>query len=270
MQGVSMAGLAPASVRAVAIDSAGARSARRPACGWRAKLLGWHRTMALQFAACIARAGPATVVAGGTDLPRDTMATQRVLSPAEYRRMPWKNGGGRTTEIAAYPAGAGFDAFVWRVSIADVHQSGPFSAFTGVDRTLVLLEGKGMRLAGEGSPLDVHTAFEPVAFAGDEIVQCTLVAGPVRDFNLMVRRGAARGDIVVLRAGEDTLPPATFHVCYAAQGASECLVAGHPPIPLQQDHALLHHADAGGKAPALHVYPLAAGAIALVAVIDLA
>ena len=66
------------------------------------------------------------------------------------------------------------------------------------------------------------------------------------------------------------LPPATFHVCYAAQGASECLVAGHPPIPLQQDHALLLHADAGGKTPGLHVNPLAAGAIALVAVIDLA
>ncbi len=78
------------------------------------------------------------------------MTTQCVLSPADYRRMPWKNGGGHTTEIAAFPAGAGLASFVWRVSIADVLQDGPFSPFPGIDRTLVLLEGEGMRLSGDG------------------------------------------------------------------------------------------------------------------------
>jgi hypothetical protein len=48
------------------------------------------------------------------------MTGQRVLSPADYRRMPWKNGAGRTTEIAVHPAGAALDAFDWRVSVADV------------------------------------------------------------------------------------------------------------------------------------------------------
>jgi environmental stress-induced protein Ves len=198
------------------------------------------------------------------------MITHLVISPSDYRRMPWKNGGGRTTEIAAHPPGAGFDAFDWRVSVADVTQSVPFSAFPGVDRTLVLLAGKGILLAGEGTPLDVHSAFEPVVFSGDQAIMCTLMDGPVRDFNLMVRRGRARGQVVVLRAGEEALPPATTYVCYAAKGASEALVAGHPPIPLHEDHALLVTDDAGGKVPGLHVNPLAPGAIVLAAVIDVA
>ena len=50
---------------------------------------------------------------------------------------PWKNGGGCTTEIAIAPPGASLDAFEWRISLATIAASGPFSAFPGVDRTLV-------------------------------------------------------------------------------------------------------------------------------------
>ncbi len=70
----------------------------------------------------------------------------RLLTPADFHPMPWKNGAGRTTEIAVYPPGASLDAFLWRVSIADVERDGPFSRFPGIDRTIVLLEGGGMRL----------------------------------------------------------------------------------------------------------------------------
>jgi len=107
--------------------------------------------------------------------------THHILSPTDYRRMPWKNGGGHTTEIVVHPPGSGFDAFVWRLSIAEVKQSGPFSAFPGVDRTLVLLDGNGMRLSGDGSSLDVHAAFEPVAFNGDHAIDCPVVDAPVRE-----------------------------------------------------------------------------------------
>ena len=33
---------------------------------------------------------------------------------------PWKNGMGRTRELAVHPAGAGMDDFIWRVSVAEV------------------------------------------------------------------------------------------------------------------------------------------------------
>src|SRR5688500_2425780 len=44
----------------------------------------------------------------------------RHLTPANYRVMPWKNGQGTTTEIAAFPPGAGLETFVWRISMADI------------------------------------------------------------------------------------------------------------------------------------------------------
>jgi uncharacterized protein len=61
----------------------------------------------------------------------------------DYRRMPWKNGGGETAEIAVFPEGATLDDFDWRISMATVSADGPFSLFPGVDRTLSVLEGDG-------------------------------------------------------------------------------------------------------------------------------
>jgi uncharacterized protein len=197
------------------------------------------------------------------------MTTQCVLTPADYRRMPWKNGGGHTKEIATFPAGAGFAAFVWRVSIADVLQDGPFSPFPGVDRTLVLLAGEGMRLAGDGVPIELRTTFEPVGFSGDAALQCSLLDGPVRDFNLMVRRGAARGSIVVCRAGAEVAAADTY-VCHAAAGASECLVDGHEPVALAPSHTLVVTMEAGKAARGIRVQPLATGSVALVAAISFA
>ena len=44
--------------------------------------------------------------------------TLRVIRAAECQTMPWKNGGGETTEIAVFPSGAGLDDFEWRISMA--------------------------------------------------------------------------------------------------------------------------------------------------------
>ena len=195
------------------------------------------------------------------------MTTQCVLSPADYRRMPWKNGGGHTAEIATFPAGSDFASFVWRVSIADVQQDGPFSTFAGVDRTLLLLAGGGMRLTGEGVTIELRMAFEPVVFSGDASLQCGLLAGPVRDFNLMVRRDAARGNVVVCRDGDGPIAAADTYVCHAAAGAAECMLDGHPPIALAASHTLVVTSGEGTAAPALRLHPVAAGAVALVAAI---
>jgi environmental stress-induced protein Ves len=191
----------------------------------------------------------------------------RLLTPADYRRMPWKNGGGHTTEIAAEPSGAGMASFVWRVSVADIAQDGPFSAFPGIDRTLVLLSGHGMRLATAGDTMDLHTPYEPVAFAGEAPIECALTRGPTRDFNLMVRRDAASGNVVVVRDSGEALAPARAYVCYAAEGVCECLFAGHPPVVLAPQHALVVALEPSVSATGLHVHPRSAAAVALVAVI---
>jgi len=198
------------------------------------------------------------------------MVIHRVLTPADYRRTAWKNGGGRTTEIAVGPPDALLTNFDWRVSVADVEQDGRFSVFPGVERKLLLLAGEGMRLTGAGPPLDLQAPFEPVTFAGDTAVMCTLVGGPVRGFNLMVRRNVHRGEVIVVRERAETMSHALVYVCYAAHGGCECLIAAHPPIALAEDQALLVELDRAqaGAGARIQVNPGSATTIAVVAVID--
>jgi environmental stress-induced protein Ves len=127
----------------------------------------------------------------------------RILRQAEYQAMPWKNGGGTTTEIFKTVAADG--TTLWRLSIADVASDGPFSAFPGIDRWIMVVEGKGMELtiSGQGTKR-IENLFEPLAFSGDAETTCKLINGPIRDFNLMVARAYAQGalEIVSLAAGE--------------------------------------------------------------------
>lgn len=121
-----------------------------------------------------------------------------VLRQANYRRMRWKNGGGWTTELAAFPeSGAGADApFDWRVSIAEIETDGAFSPFPGCDRHIALLEGVGMELRFDGAEpvrLDQRLRFAP--FAGETQTFGKLLAGPVRDFNVIARRAVCRADV---------------------------------------------------------------------------
>ncbi|WP_192247683.1 HutD/Ves family protein [Mesorhizobium silamurunense] len=113
----------------------------------------------------------------------------RILRAAGYRVMPWKNGGGTTTEIAVSPDGAGLDDFDWRISMARVETSGPFSSFAGIDRTLSVLEGDGIVLDIDGKPpARLTTSSEPLSFAGDVPTSAALVGGPITDLNVMTRR----------------------------------------------------------------------------------
>ena len=116
----------------------------------------------------------------------------RILRAADYRTMPWKNGGGTTTEIIVSPDGAGLDDFDWRVSMARVEGGGPFSGFAGVDRTLALLEGEGIVLDIADRPSARLTgASAPLSFPADVPTMAALISGPITDLNVMTRRGRA-------------------------------------------------------------------------------
>jgi environmental stress-induced protein Ves len=117
----------------------------------------------------------------------------RIIHSADYRHQVWKDGGGTTTEIAIAPAGGGLDAFDWRLSMALVERSGPFSLFPGIDRTLLILEGSGLALhMPDRGIVRLERATPPYSFPGDIRVEATLAAGPVLDLNLMSRRGRWR------------------------------------------------------------------------------
>ena len=163
--------------------------------------------------------------------------TLRVIRAAECQTMPWKNGGGETTEIAVFPPGAGLDDFVWRVSRAKVASDGPFSVFAGVDRTLTVLEGAGMRLTvGNAEPVDLTAASAPLSFAADVPTRASLLGGAVTDLNVMTRRGV-RWHAVTPLVGEagavaqrHTAAETVLWLCRGGRLRIEALPRGRAPV----------------------------------------
>lgn len=103
---------------------------------------------------------------------------------------PWHNGGGLTRELLTWPTA---EPWQLRISVADIARDGPFSPLTGVQRWITVIDGAGMRLAsgkgGQWITLTGHSA--PWTFNGDLAPECSLLAGPTRDLNLMHRGGQA-------------------------------------------------------------------------------
>lgn len=112
----------------------------------------------------------------------------QIVQLADVSPSPWRNGGGVTRELACWPHS---DDWIWRMSVAEVAQSGPFSRFDGVQRWFAVLAGAGVRLSmGEHS----HTltgSSAPLCFDGALPVDCQLLDGATQDFNLMVRSDRA-------------------------------------------------------------------------------
>jgi hypothetical protein len=130
----------------------------------------------------------------------------RILRNGNYQRMPWKNGGGTTTEIwkQASPAGE----MLWRLSIADVASDGPFSEFPGIDRWIMVIAGKGMELSIESmGTRRLDRPFEPLFFSGDAKTECRLIDGPIRDFNFMIARSFGKGMLQVLHLTRGMIAP---------------------------------------------------------------
>ena len=124
----------------------------------------------------------------------------RHLPAASHQRTRWKNNGGWTTELGIEPHAADLNGdFDWRVSIADIEQDGPFSLFPGVERDLFLLDGAGMDLNIDGIGQRLDQSLQRVHFSGEARVDCRLVDGPTRDFNVMVR---ARSIVAYIAASE--------------------------------------------------------------------
>ncbi|RIX97748.1 HutD family protein [Aureimonas flava] len=178
----------------------------------------------------------------------------QLLAASAHRRMPWKNGGGETIEIAAHPAGAGLADFDWRVSMARVEGDGPFSVFPGIDRTLCILDGEGLELDVEGlGRRRLTLACAPFAFPADAPTGALLLGGPITDLNVMSRRGALshRVERIDIAAGGEAAVaprPARWSLLLA-NGACRVEGAGAPRAMADRD-ALL----AEGSLPALRAY----------------
>jgi uncharacterized protein len=114
-------------------------------------------------------------------------AKLQIIRKASFKATPWKNGGGITHEVIRVPASG--DTFRWRVSVAHIDASGPFSEFAEYNRKMVLLQGAGIELRfGDGINKKLRQVGELVEFDGALPTHCELLDGPCVDLNLMVSK----------------------------------------------------------------------------------
>ena len=115
--------------------------------------------------------------------------------------MPWKNGGGLTTELFQLP-GISVGSFLIRLSCAEISTDGPFSFFPNLDRILILIEGNGFILKSSKRHVELSHKLEPIKFKGEEVFSCALIDGPCVDFNIMTDRNFANAKISFLLPDE--------------------------------------------------------------------
>jgi environmental stress-induced protein Ves len=151
----------------------------------------------------------------------------RLLGPADYRVMPWRNGGGSTTELAVDG-----EPWTWRLSVARVTGDGPFSRFDGCARRIACLEGAGMELRLPSGSVTVPSEGVALRFSGDDPCSGRLHGGPVDDANLIFDRARWSGELVVARGGRWTAPLADVGLLHVWRGRGD-LVLGDAATPLE-------------------------------------
>ncbi len=126
------------------------------------------------------------------------------MAQADYHPMPWKNGLGETLEIACMRDEKGI---LFRISQASVTEDGLFSDFSGLQRTLVLLSGRGMHLVHTGKDgrtieQSLNAELDIARFSGGDRTCATLPGGPIEDFNIMVREGSIKARVQTITDNE--------------------------------------------------------------------
>jgi len=130
----------------------------------------------------------------------------QIVRKSSFVASPWKNGGGITHEVIRVPASG--QGFRWRLSVAQIDVSGPFSDFAGYARSMVLLRGSGVRLTFDAaSPAMLDQVGDMVEFDGALKTECQLLNGPCTDLNLMVERSRYNVKAWVERIGGRVVLP---------------------------------------------------------------
>lgn len=119
-------------------------------------------------------------------LPSADMSLQTIRSN-DVSLQPWRNGGGQTRELLAWPST--HDCKL-RIALADIEKDGPFSTYDGVERWIVVISGVGIELNFGEQEHRLLAGDEPLCFDGADAPDCRLIDGPTRDLNLMVQGGS--------------------------------------------------------------------------------
>jgi uncharacterized protein len=129
----------------------------------------------------------------------------------------WRNGGGRTRELLAWPSQ---DRWQLRISVADIDRDGPFSAYPGVERWFAVVEGAGVRLQLPGGARLLDPDDAPLQFRGEDAPGCDLLDGPTRDLNLMAQRRHGHATMQRAEPGVDFHSRAALRALFCADAVT--------------------------------------------------
>ena len=153
-----------------------------------------------------------------------------VIHLADAPAAPWRNGGGVTRELAVWPAQG---EWAWRMSVAEVGASGPFSRFDGITRWFAVLRGAGVVLnvrtasdSGEAGASEhrLTVVDAPLCFDGGAVTDCRLIDGPTQDFNLMVRNSCLPARMVRVRGDFQSVRSASKMIAVYAINSGACVL----------------------------------------------
>jgi environmental stress-induced protein Ves len=123
----------------------------------------------------------------------------QTFNHSHFKIMPWKNGGGLTTELYIIHDPKNPSDFLFRLSKAFVESSGPFSLFPDTERTLILLQGGGFHLKASSFEKILASTLESFVFSGKEAIECTLIKDACIDFNIMIKNQFGRAKTTILK-----------------------------------------------------------------------
>jgi uncharacterized protein len=169
------------------------------------------------------------------------MTTHMLLPAATRVWKPWKNGGGEMADIAVVPADAGYDDFKWRIAIAKIDGDRAFSNFPGIDRTFMVVGGKGVNLSVDGlAPARLTHKSPPFHFPGDKPTHAKLIDGPVHALNVMTKRGVADTRIGLADEAAEFHTGSDVHALLVwARGRADVLVDDTSVVLNQHDAVML-------------------------------
>ena len=153
------------------------------------------------------------------------MSEHIILTKEQYLRMPWKNGKGKTLELFRKEDKSGV---AFRISQARVIEPGIFSDFSGFDRNLVLIKGKGIRLThkndNEVTNNELTNLLDIATFNGGDLTSSELIDGGIEDLNIMVRSKLFRALVQAIYSPSEELNHEGIFSCFYANEACEMLV----------------------------------------------
>jgi environmental stress-induced protein Ves len=140
-----------------------------------------------------------------------------VVTLAQCAEQPWKNGGGSTRELLAWPGAADWTL---RLSVARIDRDGPFSAYPGISRWFTVLSGDGVELSWQGRTARLSPETTPMHFDGATAPGCRLLGGATEDLNLMLRQDRVHGSLQQAQPEHAWHAPAGWRGLYTADACT--------------------------------------------------